>query len=299
MNKPTNEQIALKVSGISIISNIVLSAFKFFAGILANSGAMVSDAVHSSSDILSTVVVIAGIKISNKEDDKTHPYGHERLECVAAIFLAVILCLTGLGIGYTGVMKILSRNHNELTIPGLLALIAAIISIVTKEAMYWYTRFAAKKIASGAMMADAWHHRSDALSSVGSFIGIFGARQGYPILDPIASLIICIFIVKVAIEISIDSINKMIDKSCDESTVEAMKRIVASQEGVLGIDQIKTRLFGAKMYVDIEISANGNDSLTTAHEIAQRTHDAIEEHFESVKHCMVHVNPAVRKELLP
>lgn len=140
-------------------------------------------------------------------------------------------------------------------------------------------------------MADAWHHRSDALSSVGSFAGILGARMGYPILDPIASVIICGFILKAAFEIFMDSINKMTDAACDEEVIKEIKNIILNQKGVIKIDQLKTRLFGDKIYVDVEIQVNGDISLREAHDIAHNVHDSIEEHFPKVKHCMVHVNP--------
>ena len=172
------EKTAVKVSLVSIIGNTVLSLFKIIAGILANSSAMISDAVHSASDVLSSIIVIIGVKLSAKESDKDHPYGHERFECVAAIVLAVILLISGLFIGHTAIEKISSGNTQEFTVPGVLALVAAIISIVGKEAMYWYTRFYAVRLDSGALMADAWHHRSDALSSIGALIGIAGARMG-------------------------------------------------------------------------------------------------------------------------
>ena len=140
-------------------------------------------------------------------------------------------------------------------------------------------------------MADAWHHRSDALSSVGSFAGIIGARLGFPFMDPIASVVICIFIVKAAVSIFLDAIGKMTDKSCDETTVEEMKRIISAQEGVIGVSEIKTRLFGDRIYVDVEIRANGEDTLSLTHEVVHRVHDTIEVHFENVKHCLVHVSP--------
>lgn len=286
-----NEKIAMKVSFYSIVANVVLSIFKLFAGIVAHSNAMISDAVHSTSDVFSTFIVIIGFKISSKESDEKHQYGHERLECVASIILAVILCVTGLLIGYTGIKQIFKGNYGELKIPGILALIAAIISIVIKEGMYWYTRAAARKINSTSLMADAWHHRSDALSSVGSLIGIFGARMGLPILDPLASVVICIFIIKAAYDIFMDSIGKMTDESCNEETIEKMKSEVLKEEGVITLDEIKTRLFGTRIYVDIEISADGNLTLNEAHLIAERVHDRIEKEFEEVKHCMVHVNP--------
>ena len=170
-------------------------------------------------------------------------------------------------------------------------LIAAVVSIVVKEWMFWYTRGAAKKINSGALMADAWHHRSDALSSIGAFVGIFGARLGYPILDPIASIVICFMIAKASIDIFRDAIDKMVDHSCDAKTEEFMKREILKVPGVRRVDLLKTRLFGSKMYVDIEIAADGNISLCDAHDIAENVHHTIENKFKDVKHCMVHVNP--------
>lgn len=286
------KKTAMRVSVVSIIVNVVLSLLKLIAGIAAGSGAMISDAVHSASDVFSTFIVIIGVNVSSKESDEKHQYGHERMECVASIVLAVILALTGIGIGAAGIEKIAAGSCGGLSVPGMPALIAAVISIVVKEWMYWYTRGAAKKIHSGALMADAWHHRSDALSSVGAFIGIFGARMGFAILDPVASVVICLFILKAAYDIFKDAVDKMIDKSCDEETVEQIREVITEQEGVEGIDEIRTRLFGAKMYVDVEIEADGRKTLNETHAIAECVHAAIEEHFPEVKHCMVHVNPA-------
>ncbi|BBF45271.1 cobalt-zinc-cadmium resistance protein [Lachnospiraceae bacterium KM106-2] len=285
------KSVAMRVSRISIIINVLLSLLKLVAGVVASSGAMISDAVHSLSDVFSTFIVIIGVNISNKKSDKEHQYGHERLECVASIVLAIILGATGLGIGYTGFQKIIGQNGGELVVPGILALVAAVISIIVKEWMYWFTRAAAKQVNSGALMADAWHHRSDALSSIGSFIGIFGARLGFPILDPIASVVICLFIEKAAYDIFKDAIDKMIDKSCDEETVSLIRSIILGCDGVEGIDEIRTRLFGAKIYVDVEILVAGDLSLLDAHDIAEDVHLAIENQVVGVKHCMVHVNP--------
>ena len=292
MKAHTPEQTALRVSSVSIVGNILLSGFKLFAGFAARSSALISDAVHSASDVFSTVVVMVGIKVAHRAADKSHPYGHERMECVAAMLLAVLLAATGFGIGATGISQIFSGRYLPPA-PGLLALAAAGISILTKEAMFWYTYFAAKRIHSSALMADAWHHRSDALSSIGSFAGILGARLGLPILDPLASVGICLFILKAAWDIFRDAIGKMTDHSCDDVTVAKRQELILKQEGVLGIDDLKTRLFGDRIYVDIEIRADGNKTLTEAHAIAQRTHDAVEAYFPTVKHCMIHVNPMV------
>ena len=288
----TNKQIAMQVSANSIAVNLMLSIFKLIAGLLASSGAMISDAIHSASDVFSTIIVIIGVKISGKASDEDHPYGHDRFECVASIILAILLGVTGVGIGLTGVQKLIAGHYDTLAIPGILALAAAVISIVVKEIMYWYTRNAAKKINSGALMADAWHHRSDALSSVGSFVGIFGARMGFPMLDPLASVVICLFVVKAAVDIFRDAISKMTDRSCDQKTVNEMHDCIMNIRGVEGIDLLKTRSFGSKYYVDIEISADGNKKLWETHAIAENVHQAIEHQFPLVKHCMVHVNPA-------
>ena len=285
------EAIAVRVSMVSIIGNTVLSLLKMLAGILAHSGAMISDAVHSASDVFSSMIVIIGVKISAKDSDKEHPYGHERFECVAAILLAGILLVTALFIGHTALEHITGGSSKSLAIPGLSALLVAILSIVVKEAMYWYTRFYAKWLDSGALMADAWHHRSDALSSVGALIGIAGARMGYPVLDPIASLVICVFILKAACDVFQDAIRKMVDHACDEKMERALLCCAAAQSGVMGVDEIHTRIFGNKIYADIEIRADGQITLAESHAIARQVHNAIEAQFPKVKHILVSVNP--------
>ncbi|MDO4943140.1 MAG: cation diffusion facilitator family transporter [Lachnospiraceae bacterium] len=285
------EKTANKVSAVSIIGNIILSVFKLAAGILAHSGAMVSDAIHSASDVFSSIIVIIGIHLSAKASDKDHPYGHERLECVAAVILSAILLVTGMEIGFQAFQNIMNRSYEILQTPGILALIAAVVSILTKEAMFWYTKINAERIDSSALLADAWHHRSDALSSIGALIGIAGARMGFPIMDSIASLIICFFIAKAAYDIFSDSINKMVDRSCDEDMEREIYQHISSQPGVLQVDLLRTRVFGNKIYVDLEIGANADISLKAAHDIAEQVHNTIEAAFPKVKHIMVHVNP--------
>ncbi len=290
------ERVAMRVSLVSIVGNVLLAAFKFFAGIAAHSGAMLSDAVHSASDVFSTIIVMIGVKASGRESDKEHPYGHERMECVAAIVLATILLATGLGIAYSAVRTLASGKAGDLTVPGLLALAAAVISIITKEFMFWYTKINAERIRSGALTADAWHHRSDALSSIGALVGIGGARLGLPIMDPLASLVICVFIAKAAYDIFKDAIDKMVDKACDEALENQLRKHIAAQPGVLGIDLLRTRVFGNRIYVELEIKADGSQTLAEAHEIAEAVHDSIEENFPDVKHIMVHVNPTTAEK---
>lgn len=287
----TYEQTATRVALVTIIWNLILSVGKLFAGIFAHSGAMISDAVHSASDVFSSIIVIIGVRIASKASDKDHPYGHERLECVAAIILATVLCITGFGIGINACKNIFSGDYANLAVPGMLALIAALVSIIVKEAMFWYTRHYAKILDSGALMADAWHHRSDALSSVGALIGIGGARLGFPILDSVASVVICVFIVKAAYDIFMDAIDKMVDKACDSETEQQLRDCATAVDGVKGIDLLMTRVFGNKIYVDIEICADGDKTLREAHAIAEEVHNSIEKNFPKVKHIMVHVNP--------
>ena len=284
-----NEKIAIKVSVISIILNCLLTLIKFISGVISKSSAMISDSVHSLSDVLSTFVVIIGVKISNKKADSDHPYGHERIECVSAIILSGMLFIIGALIGINGIKNV--TNSSNLVMPGVLALITSIISIISKEAMYQYTIRVSKKINSAALKADAWHHRSDALSSIGSFIGILGSRLGFKIFDPLASVIISLCIIKVSIDIFKDAIDKMVDKSCDKEVIDKVISVIEKNENVKNIDDIKTRQFGNKAYVDVEISVDENLLLKDAHKVAEEIHDSVENEINIVKHCMVHVNP--------
>ena len=287
------QKIANKVSFITILENIVLSVAKLVVGIGAHSNAMISDAVHSVSDVFSTIVVMIGIKFESKKPDKEHPYGHERLECVTAIILAMILFVTGLGIGLTAITNNLFSDYGQVSTPGIFALIAAIVSIIVKEGMFWYTRYYAKKIDSGSLMADAWHHRTDAFSSIGALVGIAGARLGFPVMDSIASLVIFLFIAKAAFDIFKDAMDKMVAHSCDEETEKAIYDCVLRNENVIEIDLLKTRIFGNKIYVDVEIQADASHTLLEAHHIAETVHNDIEQSFPKVKHIMVHVNPYI------
>ncbi|MBP1584764.1 MAG: cation transporter [Lachnospiraceae bacterium] len=285
------KKIIKKLSGVGIFGNVFLAAFKLFAGIFGKSGAMVSDAVHSLSDVFATFIAYIGVRLSQQEEDAEHPYGHERLECVASLILGLILAGTGVGIGISGV-KDLYYNSDTLAIPTFLPLIAAVVSIVVKESMFWYTMYYAKKLDSAAFKADAWHHRSDAISSIGSFIGIGLAKLGFPFMDPIAALIICLLILKVAYDIIKDAIAKMLDTSCDKTVENSIRRFIEEQPGVMGIDLLRTRQFGNKIYIDLEISVRRDSSLLEAHEIAENVHSSVENKFPSVKHIMIHVNPA-------
>lgn len=278
----------IKVSIVTLIMNTVLSIFKLIAGIIGKSSAMISDSVHSMSDVVSTIIVIIGINLSNKKSDKEHQYGHERFENVASIILSFLLLITGLLIGIKGINNIYTKNF---IIPTTLPLLAALISIITKEWMYWYTIKVSKKYNSDSLKADAWHHRSDAFSSIGSLIGIYASIKGLIYMDLIASIIISIIIVKTSIDIFIESIKKMTDTSCNEETINNIKDIVLNIKEVENIDLLKTRLFGNKIYIDLEISADKNISFEESHNICHKVHDEIENKLSNVKHCMIHINP--------
>ena len=290
--KAFNENAIIKqISLVGIIGNIILCAFKMFAGIVGKSGAMVSDAVHSLSDVFATFIAFLGVKMSKRGADKAHPYGHERMECIASMILGLILLVTGVGIGKVGLQNILSGNYETLSVPGTIALAAAIVSIVVKEAMYWYTRHYARILNSAAFMADAWHHRSDAFSSVGSLIGIGGAMLGFPVLDAVASVVICLFILKVASDILLDAVKKMLDTSCGDAFETELEKYILEQKDVVRVDLLHTRMFGNKVYIDLEISVDGNKTFREAHAVAESVNANVEKKFPNTKHIMIHVNP--------
>ena len=256
---------------------------------------MVSDAVHSLSDVFATLIAYIGRRISEKPADKEHPYGHERFECIASILLGAILIATGVRIGVGCAESIINKTYLTAAEPGVIALVAAVASIVTKEAMFWYTLHQAKRIKSSAFRADAWHHRSDALSSVGALIGIGAARMGYPVMDQVAGLIISVVILFVAAGIIKDAVNSMLDRAAAPEVEESMRRAINEYAEETGnrvdIDSLITRVFGDKIYVDLELGVDGDMKLKDAHDIAEGVHSLIEKNFADVKHVMVHLNP--------
>ena len=282
------------MSLMGILGNVALAAFKLTAGIIGKSGAMVSDAAHSLSDVVATLIAYIGVRLSRQEEAANHPYGHERLECGASLILSLILAGTGIGVGYSGIRK-LFLVHETPEIPTLLPLIAAVVSIVVKEGMFRYTMHYARKLDSSAFKADAWHHRSDAMSSVGAFAGIGLARLGFPIMDPIAGLVIAVLILKVAFDIFKDAIAKMLDTSVGKDFERSVRKFIEEQPDVRHIDVLRTRQFGNRIYVDLEIAVRRDMSLVEAHNIAENVHRNVEKEFPNVKHIMIHVNPEREK----
>lgn len=286
--------MAYKISIQSMMINLFLFALKGLFGIKIASASLLSDAVHSLTDIFSTLAVLIGIRVSHKPSDSGHPYGHEKIECIVAFILGIMLFAIGSGIGWDGICKLI---HPSTALPTNLllstwAMGAAVVSIGAKEWMYRFTIKCAKKIHSSSMAADAWHHRSDALSSVGSLVGIAGMRLGVPAVDSLACLVISAFIFKAAYGICADACRKLIDSSCSPELVGKIERIAKSNREVMAIDALKTRRYGSRVYVDMEITLDRNTSFTHSHEVAENIHDQIEGNFAVVKHCMIHVNPS-------
>ncbi|MDU1078336.1 cation diffusion facilitator family transporter [Clostridium sp.] len=279
--------IGVRVSKNTIIGNFILAFIKILIGFIARSTAMLADGMHSLSDVITTIGVIIGLKLSHKEADKSHPYGHERIESITSLFLSTVLFLVAISIGYSGIIKII--NHSYVT-PGFSAIIAAIISIIVKELMYWYTIKYANQINSPSLKADAWHHRSDALSSAGALIGIAGARMGYTFLDPLVAIIIALVIIKVAFDISKQSIAQLIDEAASEEDIQVIIDRINSIDGIYEIKNLKTRKHSNRLYVDVDISVDATLTVEEGHKIALYVHNLIEEDSR-IKHCMVHVNP--------
>lgn len=272
----------------TLVANVILSVVKIIAGFVAQSSAMIADGVHTVSDVISTVAVMIGVKFSEKEADEGHPYGHEKIESVVTVLLSLMLSVTGFGIAFSGIKTIVYR---EFTTPKALALGAAFASIVVKELMYRYTLKAAEKINSTALKADAWHHRSDAFSSIGTLVGIGGAILGLQILDPVAGIIVSVLIIRVGFEILMQGLNQLVDRAADGDTIKNIEKNIENVKGVLRVDDVKTRLHGSRLYVDVEISVDSNITVGEGHSIAETVHDNIEKTIPNVKHCMVHVNP--------
>ena len=291
MDQKKNHKLAMNTSRVNIFMNIFLSVSKLAVGFLAHSHAMVNDGINNASDVVGSVIVAVGVSAGAKDSDDHHQYGHERLECVASILVSGIVMAVGVGLFVDGLGKIFKGTYRNLPMPGILAVVAAIASIIIKEIMFLYTRSAAKKTGSSALLASAWDSQSDVLATTGGLIGIVGSRMGIPIADSIAAIVIAMFIFKVGLDIFKDGMNKMVDHACPDEEVKKIQRIIEIQQGVLGVDVLQTRMFGSRAYVDVEISAEGTQSLIEAHAIAERVHRAIEVNFPQVKHCMVHVNP--------
>ena len=280
---------AMHVSLVSLIVNIVLTLFKLVAGILGHSLAMITDAVHSASDVFSTAIIMFGISSAAKETDEEHLHRHERFEFTAGMILSLLLVIAGVLLAWFSISRVTTAGASVRYIPGSVALLAAIISIVCKEAMYHYTMRSAIRCSFDALRTDAWAHRFDAFSSIISLLGIIGARLADPILDPVASIFICLFIFKAALDIFLDALSKKTSHAWHRE--EEVITIAETVPGVESIDLLHTRLVGKKIYADMDITVDGSLTLSEAHRIAIKVRDTVNENFEEIEHTTVRVYP--------
>ena len=289
-----NRQI-YKVTLVGGLVNVVLLVFKFVAGILGHSAAMVADAVHSFSDFITDIIVIVFVHISGKPKDKSHDYGHGKYETLAMTFIGMALLAVALGIVYGGIVKIVAWAHGQdLQAPGTLALWAALLSIVLKEGTFRYSMREARKLNSQAVEANAWHHRSDALSSVGTALGIGGAiflGQRWTVLDPVASVVVGLFIIKVSFFLLRDGIGDLMEQSLPDEVEQEILQLAASVEGVNEPHDLRTRRIGNHYAIELHILMDGNISLSEAHDTASEVEDLLRQHYGEETHIAVHVEP--------
>ena len=278
------------ITSLTVLINALLGVVKLYAGITASSYAMISDAVNSFADVVSSLIILIGVRISAKQADKNHPYGHERFECITALVLSFIMLISAFEVGKGAV-----TGRSDL-IPGTLAVITAIATVIVKAVLFVTTIAIAKKASSSSLKVLAFDHVSDVVATLGGLVGILLSRAGYPIFDKISGVIICLFIAVSALGIFKNVVSKLTDEAVPKHVEAQIRAVILSDEGVSKIDLISTRQFGDRIYVDIEIAVRSDLSLITAHEIAERVHDKIESEMPAVKHCTVHVNPALSEE---
>ncbi|KXZ40611.1 cation diffusion facilitator family transporter [Alkalithermobacter thermoalcaliphilus JW-YL-7 = DSM 7308] len=286
MNERLNESTSATIK--SIIINIVLTIFKILSGIIGSSNAMIADGIHSASDIITSIGVLAGNIISKKPDDDEHNYGHEKAETLVGFTLSLVLIYVGFKIGYNSLL--LMFNLDKIKTPTYLPIIAALVSIALKEYQFYITIKIAKKINSPSLKADAWHHRSDSLSSIGALLGIIGSRIGFKILDPLSGFIVCILVLKVGLDILKTSANELLDYSITKQEQEKIKDLIMTVEGVNYVTSFKSRKHGSYIYIDLSICVDPNITVYKGHEIAHKVEDKIKENIENIKAVAVHID---------
>lgn len=288
-------QEAKKITLIGFWTNLVLTIFKIYSGIVGSSGAMIADGVHSLSDFLTDIAVLIGLKLTDKPEDDCHNYGHDKYETLTTIIISVFLLVVGFKIMKLGISNIVVViNGGVLNRPGYLAFLAAIISIIVKEILYQFTIRVSKKINSPAIKANAWHHRSDALSSVGALIGIGGAiilGDKWIILDPIASLIVSIFIFKVSFDIFLPAINELMESALDKDEVKRIKNIIGNKQDVISFHKLRTRRVGTKVVIEAHILLEDAIDLKLAHEVATKIENEIKVLFGEDSIVTIHMEP--------
>ena len=285
-----------KVSIISLLVNVLLSIVKVFVGFNYNSKALIADGLHSVSDIASTLVVFVSIKLSQTPADEEHPYGHGKAESIGTAILGFMLLFTGLTLVKDAAGNIFAEN---IDIPGKIALWVAILSIVSKEALFQYTVRIGEKINSKGIIADAHHHRTDAFSSIAALIGVAGARMGFPILDPLFALVVALFIVKIGIDILRDAFHELMDGVTDEEMIKEFKEQALEVNQVKGVEDIKLRPYGPKYYIDLSILVDEQITVAKGHKVAVKVRNKLQKNNSEVKEVMVHVDPWQEKKVEP
>ena len=297
MNKPgdAREKGIFRVTIVGSIVNFLLLVFKFCAGVMGHSAAMLADAVHSLSDFITDIIVIVFVRISSKPEDEGHDYGHGKYETLATAIIGIFLLFVGFGILWHGGASIYSfLRGGALQEPGMLALIAAIVSIVSKEALYQYTTFQAKKLNSQAVVANAWHHRSDALSSIGTAIGIGGAillGGRWRVLDPLAAVIVSFFIMRVAVRLLIPCVDELLEKSLPADVEDKIRETILSFRGVSAPHHLRTRRIGSYYAIEVHVRMDGKITLEDAHRTATAVENRLKEQFGKGTLINIHVEP--------
>lgn len=289
------QQDIYKVTIWGSIVNFILLIFKFVAGVLGHSSAMVADAIHSLSDFATDIIVLFFVRISSKPADTTHKYGHGKFETLATAFIGFALLAVGIGILIEGTKNIVAVVRGEvLQAPGVIALLAAAVSIISKEILYQYTVYKGRKINSQAVVANAWHHRSDAFSSIGTLVGIAGAMflgEKWRVLDPVAAVIVSVFILKVAIDILRNSLEELMEHSLPDAEEEEIKQIILSTNGVESPHHLRTRRIGNRVAIEVHIRMNGDMTLTKAHQITTEVEQQLKLRFGENTHIGIHTEP--------
>lgn len=293
-------QQARRITLVGFYSNAILTILKLIAGFLGRSNAMIADGIHSLSDFLTDIVVIVGFKLTEKPEDHDHNYGHDKYETLATILISIALLVAGIGIFKSGFDNILSfLKGASLNPPRLIALAAAVASIVTKEILFRATIKVGEDINSNAVKANAWHHRSDAFSSIGTLIGIGGAiilGEGWEVLDPLASIVVSLFIFKVSIEIFIPAINELMEVSLEKEDMEWIKSALASAEKVIGYHEVRARKLGNKAAIEFHIMVNPNMNITEAHDVATKIENNFKDKFGESSIITIHIEPYNEEE---
>jgi len=286
----------LRVTWIGLVVNVLLVVFKLWAGTISRSQALVADAVHSLSDIFSDVVVLLGLKWARKDEDDTHPYGHARIETISSMVVGLLLVLVGVGIAYKATMSI--YNH-DVSRPGPIAIFAAATSILLKEAMFWYTRLVGMRLKSPLLIANAWHHRSDALSSVAVLLGVTAVyvNPNWHLADAYAALVVTFFIVKVGLNLTWLAFKELADTAPDEAIVARLTEDVRAVHGVRQVHDLRARHSGTQIFVELHIVVDPELTVREGHDIAREVKARLLAKFTEVTRVIIHVDPELQEEI--